>query len=141
MPAPMLKPKGVLETPLYVEDLERAERFYETTLGLSPLVRDARLVALDCGPGSVLLLFKRGTTSETVKLPGGEIPPHEGEGRLHFAFAIDGADLPAWEARLATQGVAIEGRTDWPKGGKSVYFRDPDANLVELATPGLWANY
>lgn len=141
MPAPTLKPKGVLETPLYVEDLERAERFYEATLGLSPLSRDARLVALDCGPGSVLLLFKRGTTSETVKLPGGEIPPHEGEGRLHFAFAIERADLPAWEARLACQGVAIEGRTDWPMGGKSVYFRDPDANLVELATPGLWANY
>lgn len=141
MAAPALKPNGVLETSLYVSDLERAARFYEETLGLKPMVRDSRLVALDCGPASVLLLFKRGTTGETVKLPGGEIPPHEGEGRLHFAFAVEAGDWPAWEARLADLGVAIEGRTDWPRGGRSLYFRDPDANLVELATPGLWANY
>jgi len=141
MAAPALKPSGVLETSLYVSDLERAARFYEETLGLAPMVRDSRLVALDCGPASVLLLFKRGTTGETVKLPGGEIPPHEGEGRLHFAFAVEAGDWLAWEARLADLGVAVEGRTDWPRGGRSLYFRDPDANLVELATPGLWANY
>ena len=29
----------------------------------------------------------------------------------------------------------------WPRGGESLYFRDPDGHLVELATPGLWANY
>lgn len=141
MTAPMLKPKGLLETSLYVADLDCASRFYEETLGLAPLYRDERLCAFDCGPASVLLLFARGTTAETVRLPGGEIPPHEGEGRLHFAFAIDEADLPAWQARLAERGVPIEGRTNWPRGGTSVYFRDPDANLVELATPGLWANY
>ena len=141
MAAPALKTKGVLETSLYVDDLDRAARFYEDTLGLEPLMNDSRLCALNCGPACVLLLFKRGTTSETVHLPGGTIPPHEGEGRLHFAFAIDAADLQAWEARLAERGVAIEGWTNWPRGGKSLYFRDPDANLVELATPGLWANY
>lgn len=132
---------GVLETALYVEDLGRAARFYESSLGLAPLFRDGRLCAFDCGPGSVLLLFKRGSTSETLRLPGGEIPPHEGTGRLHFALAIAAEDLPAWKRRLAAEGVAIEARMRWPRGGTSLYFRDPDANLVELATPGLWANY
>jgi catechol 2,3-dioxygenase-like lactoylglutathione lyase family enzyme len=132
---------GVLETALYVEDLSRAARFYEEVLALVPLHRDDRLCAYDCGPAQVLLLFARGSTSETVRLPGGEIPPHEGMGRLHFAFAIDAADLSAWERRLEHRGVSIEARMRWPRGGTSLYFRDPDANLVELATPGVWANY
>ncbi len=131
----------VLETALYVEDLPRAERFYAETLGLAPMFRDSRLCALDCGPASVLLLFDRAMMGEAVRTPFGEIPPHEGEGRIHFALAIDRADLAGWEERLAARGIAIEGRMDWPRGGKSLYFRDPDANLVELATPGLWANY
>jgi len=132
---------AVLETALYVEDLAPAARFYEETMGLKPLYQDERLCAFDCGPGSVLLLFLRGSTGETVRLPGGEIPPHEGAGRLHFAFAIERDDLSAWEARLDERGVAIEARMNWPRGGTSIYFRDLDENLVELATPGLWANY
>ncbi|MFL5173086.1 MAG: VOC family protein, partial [Microvirga sp.] len=40
---------GVLETALYVEDLERAARFYEETLGLSALAKDARFRAYDVG--------------------------------------------------------------------------------------------
>jgi catechol 2,3-dioxygenase-like lactoylglutathione lyase family enzyme len=136
-----LRVRGVLETALYVDDLSRAARFYEDTLGLAPLFRDSRLCAFDCGAASVLLLFARGTTGETQKTPGGEIPPHEGVGRLHFAFAVAKDDLAAWKQRLAEKGVAIEARVNWPRGGESVYFRDPDANLVEMATPGLWANY
>lgn len=132
---------GVLETALYVEDLGRAVRFYEQVLGLSSIYRDERLCAFDCGPGSVLLLFARAMMSEAVELPGGQIPPHEGRGRLHFALAIAADDLGAWEDRLASRGVAIEARMHWPGGAESLYFRDPDDNLAELATPGLWANY
>jgi len=29
----------------------------------------------------------------------------------------------------------------WSRGGESLYFRDPDDHLVELATPGIWATY
>jgi catechol 2,3-dioxygenase-like lactoylglutathione lyase family enzyme len=56
-------------------------------------------------------------------------------------FAIDADDMPAWQQKLDDSGVAIEGRTQWPKGGSSVYFRDPDHNLVELLTPGCWPIY
>lgn len=140
MSAPQLKP-AVLETALYVEDLDRAGRFYVETLGLEPMVKDSRMWAFDCGPRSVLLLFERGGTLEPVRLPGGTIPPHDGSGPAHLAFAVKADDLPGWEARLAAQGVEIEARMKWPRGGESVYFRDPDRHLVELATPGLWANY
>ncbi len=128
---------GILETALYVDDLPRAARFYEGVLGLSSLFDDDRLVAYDVASRSILLPFKRGTTLETV----GTIPPHDGRGPVHLAFAVAAAELPAWERRLADRRVDIEGRTAWPRGGESIYFRDPDGHLLELATPGLWATY
>jgi catechol 2,3-dioxygenase-like lactoylglutathione lyase family enzyme len=132
---------GVLETALYVDDLERAARFYEGLLGLAPLTSDSRFRAYDVGGRNVLLLFRRGATLETVKLPGGTIPPHDGHGPLHIAFAVAADDLAAWERRLEEGGVPVEGRTVWPRGGASLYVRDPDGHLLEFATPGLWAIY
>jgi len=132
---------GVLETALYVEDLDRAAAFYEDVLGLKLINKDQRFAGYMAGPRSVLLLFKRGSTRETVHMPGGTIPPHDGQGTLHVAFAIPTDELDAWEQHLKSHDIAIEGRTDWPRGGKSIYFRDPDDHLLELATPGLWPNY
>ncbi|MGN6308450.1 MAG: VOC family protein [Xanthobacteraceae bacterium] len=137
----MPKLAGVIETALYVDDLARAITFYRDILGLAALNQDARFAAFDVGGRSVLLLFKRGATLETVHLPGGTIPPHDGHGPLHIAFAVTTDDLPIWEARLVEQGVGIEARTAWPRGGHSIYFRDPDNHLLELVTPGVWAIY
>jgi catechol 2,3-dioxygenase-like lactoylglutathione lyase family enzyme len=132
---------GVLETALYVDDVPRARQFYEGVLGLSPIFEDARLTAYAVGARSVLLLFGRGSARETVRMPGGTIPPHDGSGPLHVAFAIGSDALAEWEQRLAAHEVAIEGRTRWRRGGESIYFRDPDGHLLELATPGLWSIY
>jgi catechol 2,3-dioxygenase-like lactoylglutathione lyase family enzyme len=132
---------GLLETALYVADVSRSMRFYRDVLGLSVMTSDNRFCAFDVAPRQVLLLFVKGGTLEPIRLPGGVIPPHDGDGRLHFAFAVDAAELPAWERHLQEHGVAVEGRVDWSAGGRSVYFRDPDGHLVELATPGIWANY
>jgi catechol 2,3-dioxygenase-like lactoylglutathione lyase family enzyme len=131
----------VIETCLYVDDLDRAGRFYEQVLELRAMTSDARFRAYDVGGQSVLLLFRRGATLQTVRMPGGTIPPHDGHGPLHMAFAVTLEALPQWEARLTAQGIAIEGRTDWSAGGHSIYFRDPDGHLLELATPGLWKIY
>jgi catechol 2,3-dioxygenase-like lactoylglutathione lyase family enzyme len=135
------KLSGVIETALYVDDLDRARAFYTDVLGLEPLTSDSRFLAFDVGGRNVLLLFCRGATLETVHLPGGTIPPHDGNGPIHAAFAIAADELPAWEKRFGEHDVAIEGRTDWPRGGKSIYFRDPDNHLLELVTPGVWAIY
>jgi catechol 2,3-dioxygenase-like lactoylglutathione lyase family enzyme len=132
---------GVLETVLYVDAFEHACPFYEQMLGLNSIYRDTRLAAYDVGGRSVLLLFLRGHSLQTVTLPGGTIPPHDGHGPVHIAFSIAADELETWEARLSDAGIEIEGRTQWPRGGVSIYFRDPDGHLVELATPGLWPSY
>jgi len=69
------------------------------------------------------------------------VPAHDAGGPGHLAFAIDAADIPEWETRLAELGVAIESRVTWERGGFSLYFRDPDNRSVELASPGIWPNY
>lgn len=130
--------QGLLETSLYVEDLERAGHFYRSLFGFGTLFRDDRMCALAVPGRQVLLLFRRGGTPAPIETGGGVIPVHEGRGRLHLAFSIAPGELSCWEDRLRELGVEIESTVRAPRGGTSVYFRDPDQNLVELATPGLW---
>jgi catechol 2,3-dioxygenase-like lactoylglutathione lyase family enzyme len=132
---------GVLETCIHVGDIARSADFYESLFGFRRLGSDERFCAFDVGGRDVLILFRRGGTLEPVALPGGLIPPHGGSGHLHFALATSMDDLPVWERRLREAGVKIESRVKWPRGGESIYFRDPDNHLVELATPGIWAIY
>jgi catechol 2,3-dioxygenase-like lactoylglutathione lyase family enzyme len=132
---------GILETALHVEDVVRSREFYQNIFGFSVLEGDDRFCALSVADRQVLLLFKKGGSTEPITLPGGVIPPHGGDGNLHFAFSIPAADLAAWEARLREHGVAIESRVHWARGGASIYFRDPDGHLAELVTPGIWAIY
>lgn len=131
----------ILETALYVDDLARAAGFYEDKLGLVPLLKTNTLFAYNVGEANVLLLFLRGASLKTQSAAGGTIPPHDGSGPLHIAFAIDTEDLAAWEAKLDRLGIAVEGRMQWERGSTSLYFRDPDGHLLELATPGLWRSY
>lgn len=137
----MPKLKAVLETALYVDDLSRAKEFYESSLGLPLLLANQRMCALDVGGRSVLLLFLRGASREDMTTPGGTIPGHDGHGPLHIAFAVAADELVEWEKRLKECGIPIESRVTWPRGGTSLYFRDPDGHVLELATPGLWATY
>lgn len=133
--------RRVLETALYVDDLERARSFYETVMGLEVMVSDARLVAIDAGGGSVLLLFRRGASAAAADDGRGTIPGHDGRGPVHMAFAVDARTLDGWREHLEASGVDVESERRWPRGGTSLYFRDPDDHLVELATPGIWPVY
>jgi catechol 2,3-dioxygenase-like lactoylglutathione lyase family enzyme len=132
---------GVVETCLYVDDLERAARFYEDLFEFKRLIGDERFCAFSVADHNVLLLFRKGATLEAMPTTGGAIPPHDGAGNLHVAFAIPESAEPEWERRLQEHGVALESTVDWPRGGRSIYFRDPDRHLLELITPGCWSIY
>lgn len=133
--------RRVLETALYVDDMERAREFYQGILGLEPLMESDRLVAFDAGGATVLLVFQQGGTSEPLDVEGGRIPPHGCRGHTHFAFAIAEEELDAWRRHLPSRGVHIESEVRWPRGGTSLYLRDPDGHSVELVTPGIWTVY
>jgi catechol 2,3-dioxygenase-like lactoylglutathione lyase family enzyme len=129
---------GVLETSLYVGDVGRAAAFYQANFGFERLDGDDRFTALEVPGRQVLLIFARGASDQAVPLRFGTIPAHDGSGRLHVTFSIPPGEVAAWEAHLERHAVALESRVTWPRGGTSLYFRDPDGHLVELATPGLW---
>jgi catechol 2,3-dioxygenase-like lactoylglutathione lyase family enzyme len=135
-----MRPRRVLETALYCDDVPRAARFY-AQLGLTPILESERLVAMDAGESTVLLLFRRGDTEHGLRSPGGFIPGHDGHGPAHMAFAIDANELGVWEEKLIALGIAIESRVTWSRGGTSLYFRDPDGHSIELATPRTWSTY
>jgi catechol 2,3-dioxygenase-like lactoylglutathione lyase family enzyme len=135
------KLSGLLETALYVSDLEESRQFYQRIFGFECLLEDHRMCALQVPGSGVLLLFKHGGSLQPSQVPGGMIPAHGGSGVLHLCFAIPVASLEDWTRHLAAQEVEVESRVRQAFGGISLYFRDPDGHSVEVATPGLWANY
>jgi catechol 2,3-dioxygenase-like lactoylglutathione lyase family enzyme len=130
-----IKSEGILESSLYVNDVAASARFYEKIFGFR-VISDfgERGCAMRAGDHQVLLLFRKGGSREIVS-------PHDGDGELHVAFAIPTSELARWEAWLAENGIAVEEKRTWKRGGTSVYFRDPDRHLLEIATPGVWSNY
>lgn len=133
--------RGVLETAIYSDGLARAKDFYGGILGLECVLDTPRMLTFTVAPGQVLLVFRRGATREDTETPEGVIPGHHSDGPAHFAFAIAASDYNAWKNRLERSGVTVRSEANWERGGKSIYFDDPDGNVVELATPGLWPNY
>jgi catechol 2,3-dioxygenase-like lactoylglutathione lyase family enzyme len=134
---PGVRPKteGILESSLYVDDVPRSVQFYEKIFGFR-VISDfgGRGCAVEAGSRQVLLLFKKGASREIQS-------PHDGDGELHLAFAIPAAELAGWEAWLAKNEIPIEEKRTWEMGGHSLYFRDPDRHLIEVATPGVWSIY
>jgi catechol 2,3-dioxygenase-like lactoylglutathione lyase family enzyme len=130
---PMPSIDRVLETVLYVDDLEAAERFYGRLLGLELDSRnDGLFVFFKCGNG-MLLLFEPKAAST-----GRNVPAHGARGPGHVCFAVAEQALDGWRERLEAAGVAIEQEVSWPRGGRSFYLRDPAGNSLELATPRIW---
>ena len=124
-----MKAHQIFETVLYAKDCAAMMRFYADVLGLEKIEGSA----LRCG-NSVLLIFDPEVTHRTDR----GVPTHGTQGPGHVAFATPVADLESWREHLRAHGVAIEREVDWDEGGRSIYFRDPAGNSVELAPPTIW---
>ncbi|KAL1977624.1 hypothetical protein VTN31DRAFT_483 [Thermomyces dupontii] len=144
----------ILETILYVNDLEAATAFYQKTLNQAPFFQSARGCGFSLG-NTTLLLFQRGACTKDVVSPDGVIPGHGPEGeenmagnertklRQHFCFAVSTPqDVEKWDAHLQSIGVKVIARMNWTqRGGKSVYFEDPDGHIGEIGSRGIWPHY
>ena len=134
-----MTPNAILEAALYVSDLAEAERFYSQVLGLDLLAKaEGRHVFFRCGEG-VLLLFNADAT-EAPPEPGARlpVPPHGARGRGHLCFSASAEEIELWKKRLEDHNIAIEADFEWPRGGRSIYFRDPSGNSLEFAEPRIW---
>jgi catechol 2,3-dioxygenase-like lactoylglutathione lyase family enzyme len=125
---------GLLETALYVDDPMRSRAFYRDVFGFESIFESERLIAMAMPGPQVLLLFRKGMSSALAV-------PHDGSGQSHLAVAIPAAALDDWDRFLTERGIVIVERTAWERGGTSLYFRDPDGHLLEIATPGVWSIY
>ena len=133
-----MQPAGILETVLYADDLDAAERFYGAVLGLEILHRHpTRQIFFRCGPG-VLLIFDPAETVKPPLDPALPVPPHGATGPGHLCFRASASEQAAWRSRLTAHGIEIEAELDWPQGGHSIYIRDPAGNSVEFAEPRIW---
>jgi catechol 2,3-dioxygenase-like lactoylglutathione lyase family enzyme len=126
---------GIIEAALYVDDVPRAVAFYETVLGFETIAVDERLTAMSVGGRQVLLVCKRGASANLADVP------HDATGQQHIAFSAADSDMDAWAARLREHGVAINRDRRWERGGRSLYFHDPEGHTLELASPGVWSVY
>lgn len=131
-------PTAILEATLYAPDLAAAEAFYHGLLGLEIVTRkEGRHVFFRVGH-TILLVFKP-TASEVADpdaaLP---VPPHGAHGPGHLCFSASDDDMTDWAAQLEQAGHPIESDFRWPNGARSIYFRDPAGNSLEMAEPRLW---
>ena len=124
---------SVLETCLYVDDLDAAEKFYADVLGFEKLSTvQGRHVFFRAGEG-VLLLF-----NPAASLIPQDLPPHGTHGSGHCCFRIEEGDYERWKAHLEERGVEVVAEYTWSPGVKSLYFHDPAGNLLELAPARIW---
>lgn len=130
---------GVLEAALYARDLDAARAFYGGVLGLEEVIaRENTFVFFRCGNSMVLIFNPEETQKQPLPPPALPVPGHGADGAGHLCLAASGEELARWKRHLIDSGVEIEAEITWPNGARSIYFRDPAGNSLEIAEPRLW---
>lgn len=126
---------GLHHVTLISADLERTTAFWRDVLGLA-LVREA---TNDDDPGARHFWFGDAAGSPGTLVSFLEYPQMDpgvvGTGSTHhIALAVDSAEEQvAWRDYL--RGKDVQCTDVFDRGGlKSIYFRDPDGHIVEIAT-------
>jgi catechol-2,3-dioxygenase len=124
---------GIQETCLYASNLSEVKSFYKKLPGIQLHSEEpGRHLFFKTGSG-MLLVFN---PDETLK--EGDVPSHGANGSVHAAFAVPQGTMDQWKAHLRDHDIEIEQDKTWPNGTRSLYFRDPAGNSLELITKDLW---
>src|SRR5512142_1039623 len=113
-------------TVLFARDMAAMRQFYGTVLGL-PVLHELgpKWIAYRVGP-TTLALTERGLMFEDPAPPRGAL-----SAQLAFRVPVDAVDECA--AELTAAGVTlVSPPTDQPWGHRTLFFRDPDGNVLEI---------
>ena len=113
-------------TVIFARQMKAMREFYEHTLGFS-LHKELGPQWIEYRVGSnILALTEHGLIFNDPSLPVGALS-------LQLAFRVTPSEVAQCAATLAERGVAIiSGPTDQPWGHRTLFFRDPDGNVLEI---------
>jgi len=113
-------------TVIFVRDMAAMRQFYEGILGFS-LIRELspRWIEYRVGRNTLALA--------TPSLTAGDPPPPRGSALLQLAFRVAVPEVDQCAAELAQRGITLlSPPTDQAFGHRTLFFRDPDGNLLEV---------
>ena len=113
-------------TVLYARDLAAMRRFYESTMGFS----------LERTLSESWFEYRLGSTILALTTHGGrfnDLPPPPGALSAQLAFRVSPLAVAACAAELEAKGVRLVAPvTDHSFGHRTIFFRDPDGNVLEI---------
>ena len=113
-------------TVIFVRDMNAMRQFYETVLGFSlQRVLSSGWIEFRIGGNTLALAIPSRTASDR--------PVPVGSAALQLAFKVSVAEVDACASELVQRGVdLVSPPTDQSFGHRTVFFRDPDGNLLEV---------
>src|SRR5258708_3478729 len=130
-----LRIQAIIETAIYVDDLQAAETFYRTVLGLPVIGKEpGRHVFFQVGEGNVLLAFLAEAT-----LKGDLLPPHGTTGPGHFALGIEAEAFDAWRKSCTAKMWPLKKRLSGREEASPFTFviLQGDRTAIELILGGV----
>ena len=113
-------------TVIFVRDMTAMRRFYEDVLGL-PLLRELSPRWIEYRLGDNTLALAR------PSLTAADVPTPNGSASLQLAFKVSVREVDECADELVRQGVdLLSPPTDQAFGHRTLFFRDPDGNLLEV---------
>ena len=117
-----MKAKGLCELTLETPRPAELAAFYERVFGMPRLSEEDDRIWLGCGGRARLGLWS----------PGEKEFGDRGGRHVHFALSVDRGELEGVLERLRELGIEHRGPVEHDGGDESVYFADPEGNLVEV---------
>lgn len=111
---------------MFVRDMAAMRRFYEDILGF-PLLRELSPGWIEYRVGGNTLALAR------PSLTAADVPTPNGSASLQMAFKVSAPEVDQCADELVRQGVnLLSPPTDQVFGHRTLFFRDPDGNLLEV---------